>query len=155
DAWSRPGWNRAHRHRAARWPAPRSAAAGTPPTRCRTGGAAAPPENPAADAMPASCAKQRQRGADPENGEQGRESRERDIERAAAPRRPFAGNVAQSDGRVDGDGNYEHEVEREEPAVVARAAQNLGGGDPAAHRVDDGRQMDRHGDREDRGACAL
>ena len=89
--------------------------------------------------------------------------------RAAAPRRRRArasserprhavhsrSDVAQADRRVDRDRHDEHDIERQEGAVAARAAEHVRCGEPAAHGVDDGREMHRHGERQHGRACAL
>ena len=69
--------------------------------------------------------------------------------------RPFAQDVAQPDRRVDRHRQHEHDIEGEEPVVAARAAQNLAGGQPAAHGIKDGGEMHGDGEREHRGRGAL
>ena len=47
---------------------------------------------------------------------------------------------------MDRNRENEQQIEGEEPAIAARARQHLAGGEPAAHRIEDGRDV--HGDRE-------
>ena len=53
------------------------------------------------------------------------------------------------------DGQYEQDIEGEEPMIVAGARQHLAGGQAAAHGVEDGGEVDRDREGQHRGGCAL
>ena len=61
-----------------------------------------------------------------------------------AERRPFGQHGAQPDRGVHGRGSDEHAVERRPGDAAAGARENVGGGEPLAHGVEDDRQMHQH-----------
>ncbi len=56
---------------------------------------------------------------------------------------------------VHRDDDDEDRVEGKERRVAVRAPEDLGGGQAAAHRIEDGGEMRRHGEGQNRGAQPL
>src|SRR5688572_29811209 len=107
------------------------------PGKRRTRGA---PRTPST--MGAASREDAEHGAHADPGEKSRKQQQGEITRAPAPAGPLAQHAPQTDRGMHGHRKDEERIEREPGHAAARARKDFGGIEAAAHRVDDGHQMD-------------